>query len=111
MQGWSHDKCGFWKTAARTADETMRSNGIAVVPRTRGQSIGTAMRARQVAVVQEYNMIDLFCETTSRYGAGTITPYLPELVAGFSCQDLARELNAPRLAEITDAFKVWYKKV
>jgi hypothetical protein len=95
----------------RTADETMRSNGIAVVPRTRGQSIGTAMRARQFAVVQDYEMTSLFCETASRYGAGTITPHSPELVAEFSCQALARELNTPRLAETNDAFRVWHKKV
>lgn len=56
-------------------------------------------------------MTGLFCETTNRYGAATITPYSPELVAEFPYKDLARELNAPRLAEINDTFKAWYKKI
>jgi hypothetical protein len=77
----------------------------------RGQGIGKAMRARQIEVVKDYNMTGLFCETTSRYGAGTITPYSPELVAEFPYKDLARELNAPQLAAINDSFKVWYKRV
>ncbi|MFL6717477.1 MAG: hypothetical protein ACJ8G3_14065 [Burkholderiaceae bacterium] len=61
--------------------------------------------------MQQYNMTGVFSETTSQYGASTITPYSPELVAELPYKDLARELNEPRLAGINDSFKVWYKKV
>jgi hypothetical protein len=101
----------FLQDHSRTSAETMHSNGIAVIPRMRGQGISKAMRARQIEVVKEYNMTGLFCETTSQYGAGTITPFSPELLAEFPSKDLARDWNAPRLAAINDSFKVWYKRV
>lgn len=89
----------------------MRSAGIAVVPRLRGQRIGKAMRARQIEVARENGMTGLFSETTNQYAAGTITPFSPELVAEFPYKDLARELNEPRLANINDSFRIWYKKI
>jgi GNAT superfamily N-acetyltransferase len=101
----------FLVDRAESFEETMRSAGIAVVPRVRGYGIGKAMRARQIDVARENGMAVPFSETTNGQAAGTITPFAPELVAEFPYKDLARELNKPKLAGINDSFKVLHKKV
>jgi GNAT superfamily N-acetyltransferase len=101
----------FLSERGEVSERTMRSAGIAVVPSFRGQGIGKAMRARQIEMARDNDMTGLFSETTNQYAAGTITPFAPELVAEFPYKDMARELNEPRLADIDDSFRVWYKKV
>lgn len=101
----------FLSDLGETSERTLRSAGIAVVPRLRGHGIGKAMRARQIDVARENSMTGIFSETTNRYAAGTITPFSPVLVAEFPYKDLARELNEPRLGNINDSFKIWYKQI
>jgi len=56
----------FLADRAESFEETMRSAGIAVVPRVTGYGIGEAMRARQIDVARENGMAGLFSETTNR---------------------------------------------
>jgi GNAT superfamily N-acetyltransferase len=56
----------FLADRAESSEETMRSAGIAVVPRVRGCGIGKAMRAKQIDVARENGMAGLFSETTNR---------------------------------------------
>jgi hypothetical protein len=49
--------------------------------------------------------------TDHQYVAGTITRFAPKLLAEFPYKDFARELNEPRLADINESFRVWYRKV
>jgi N-acetylglutamate synthase-like GNAT family acetyltransferase len=76
-------KIRFLADRAESFVETMRSAGIAVVPRVRGYGIGKAMRARQIDVAPENGMAGLFSETTNEYAAGTITPFFPSLWPNF----------------------------
>jgi GNAT superfamily N-acetyltransferase len=55
----------FLADGAESSEETMRSAGIAVVPRVRGCGIGKAMRAKQIDVARENGMAGLFSETTN----------------------------------------------
>jgi N-acetylglutamate synthase-like GNAT family acetyltransferase len=92
-------------------ENAFHSAGIAVLPNYRGRQLGLKMRKVQIELCRKNKATILFCITTNKYSAKTVEQCGFSKIADFPYPQLATEVNAQCLRNLTDSFTVWCVKV